>query len=246
MNSCTASCQGGGWQCLDNPFPWPAPQTIEKVTFSVTIVDLLSGNPYAGVMVKACDKTDLPCTSPYDHSTTDASGLVSLTVPVGTVGFDGYLDMTGGDNGSGSTIFPALWYPIPYVISGGWRGRSQFVSTNDFPLLAAATGAAIDPTRGHFAADADNCNFLAPSGVSFTADTADGATKTFYYVGGVPSTSATQTEGPTAIGGFVNLPARLVLIKGFASGAGGREIAERTFAIRAGSFTVSTFPPNGP
>jgi hypothetical protein len=240
-------CQSGhDWDCLDKPYPWFTPQTLEKVTFSLTIVDLLSEKPFAGVMVKACNKTDLQCASPYDQATADANGLVSLTVPIGTVGFDGYLDMTGGDNGAGSTIFPALWYPIPYVISGGWRGRSQFVSTNDFPLLAAATGADIDPTRGHFAADADNCNFLAPAGVSYTADSADAKTRAFYFVNGVPSTSATQTEPPSAIGGFVNLPARVVLISGFSSQAGGRKIAQRTFAIRAGSFTVSTFPPNGP
>jgi hypothetical protein len=247
MNPCASACEPGhGWECLDTPFLWPKPHAVEKVTFSVTIVDLLSEKPFVGVAVKACDKTDLACASPYNRTTTDATGMASLSVPIGTVGFDGYLDMTGGDDGSGNPIFPALWYPIPYVISGGWRGRIQFVSTSDLVMLAGAAGAQVDSTRGHFAANADDCNFLAADGVSYTADSADATTKAFYFVGGVPSTSATETAPPSAIGGFLNLPPRLVLIKGFSSRAGGREIAERTFAIRAGSFTVGTFPPGGP
>jgi hypothetical protein len=244
QNDCAAACQTGrGWQCLDAPFFWPKPKALGQITFSVTVVDLLSEQPYAGATVKACQRIDLLCANPLDETTADATGLVSLTVPSGSIGFDGYLDITGGDNGAGSTIFPAMWYPVPPVIAGGWRGTVQFVSTADLPILGAATGAEIDPTRGHFAANADDCNFSPAGGVSFTADSADDKTKSFYFLQGLPNISATATDPANPIGGFVNLPAKLVLIRAFSAIAGGKKMGEASYGIRAATFTTSSFPP---
>jgi len=244
QNTCGAACDTGrGWQCLDMPVRWPKPKGFGTIAFSVTIVDLLSEKPYANADVKACSKLDLPCTMPLDQGRTDGGGLVALTVPAGTEGFDGYLDITGGDNGSGSAIFPAIYYPVPPVISPGWRGRFQFVSAQDLTLLGAATGAAIDPARGHFAANTSDCNFTGAGGVSFTVDSADAETQAFYFVNGVPNISATQTDPRSPIGGFVNLPPKLVLVSATSAAAGNKTMGTMTVNIRAGSFTTTTFPP---
>jgi hypothetical protein len=218
------------------------------LTFSVAIADLLSERPYAGSLVKACNKLDAQCALPIDQSTTDSDGLVSLTVPAGSDGFSGYLDITGGDNGSvdggTSPIFPALWYPVPPIVSPGLRQRIQFVSAADLPTLGALTRAEIDPTRGHFAANALDCNLIAAGGVSFTADVADDKTRSFYFVGGVPNISATSTDPQTAIGGFVNLPGnQLALITATATQDGNKKIGSLVFHIRPGSFTTTSLPP---
>jgi len=199
-NACGPACQSGrNWQCLGGSVVWPKPKAAGKFTFSVTVVDLLSEKPFAGSVVKACDKADALCASPIDRSMTDGEGLVSITVPAGASGFNGYLDITGGDNGSvsGGTnpIFPALYYPVPPIISPGWRGRMQFVSSADLPILGGLTRADIDPTRGHFAANALDCNLIAAGDVSFSADSADDKTRSFYFDrNGLPSISATATD----------------------------------------------------
>ncbi|HKQ69635.1 MAG TPA: hypothetical protein VJT73_09860 [Polyangiaceae bacterium] len=241
QNTCADACQiGRTWECLDTPQHWPKPKALGNVTFSMNIADLVTEKPYKQATVKACRNTDFMCTTPVDQSMTDDNGLVSLSVPPGSEGFNGYIDITGGDNGEGSAIFPAMWYPQPPIVAGGWRGTTQFVSIASFPRLSIATGATIDPTRGHFAANATDCNFSPAAGVSFIADTADKATQSFYFIGGIPSISATETAAGSPIGGFVNLPAKLVVVD---ASFKGRPMGQLQFNIRAGTFTTSSFPP---
>lgn len=252
QNTCHAACETGkAWQCLDAPVPWPIPKSVGDFTFSVTVVDLLSENPYVGATVRACKQLDLQCDVPIDQSVTDSTGLVSLKVPVGSVGFNGYLEVTGGDNGTGmgadSAVFPALYYPVPPIIAPGWRGRLQFVSAGDLPILAAFTTVDVDPARGHFATNAVDCNFTNAGGVSFTADSQlanpdDPKLKGFYFVNGIPNIHATATDPLTSIGGFVNLPANSTLITATVA-ATGKNLGQLSYNIRAGWFTVSSFPP---
>ncbi len=141
-----------------------------------------------------------------------------------------------------------MWYPIPPIVAEGWRGSIQFISAADLPLLAAFTTVDIDPTRGHFAANAVDCNFTPAGGVAFTADSieadpGDKSIKTFYFVGGVPNIHALATDPGTAIGGFVNLPAHGTLVTATATTAGNKKLGSLLFNIRAGWFTTSSFPP---
>jgi len=253
QNACASSCQSGGnWACLDGSVLWPKPRTLGPLTFSVTVADLQTEKPYAHAHVRACAKIDVECSSPLDESDTDATGLVSLTVPTGS-GFEGYLEITGGDNGNGkdnmpSPIYPAMWYPVPPVIAQGWRGRIQFISQADLPLLALFTTVDIDPTRGHFAANAVDCNFTIAGGVSFSADSieadpGDKAIKTFYFVGGLPNIHAAATEPGTGIGGFVNLPAHGTVVTATATTADNKKLGSLSINIRAGWFTTTSFPP---
>jgi hypothetical protein len=222
--------------------PWPKPKGVGNVKFSIAVVDVTTEKPYVGTTVKACGKLDFPCAFPLDQQLTDAAGLVSISVPTGLLGFDGYLDLTGGKNDSGSAIFPALWYPKPPVIADGFRNKVQFVSTANFSIFGLLTGTTIDPTRGHFVANAQDCGFSAAAGVSFTVDTADAQTRSFYFVGGVPSPAATATD-QSAVGGFVNLPPHLVLLTATSAAAGGKSMGSLTFVVRPGAFTSSSFPP---
>jgi len=248
QNACAQACvTGKAWSCLDTTIVWPKPRTLGTITFSVTIVDLLLEKPYARAAVKACPRNDPLCTNPSKQGVADDNGLVELTVPGGSNGFDGYLDITGGDSSGGdggtpSPIFPAIWYPAPPIISGGWRGRVQFPSASEIPLLAALVGTTIDPTRGHFAANASDCNFSEAPGVTFAADSADMNTQSFYFLNGNPDTSAKQTDGVSGIGGFVNLPARFARITANSTVAG-KSLGAQQFNIRAGTFTTSSFAP---
>jgi hypothetical protein len=248
QNACAQSCVAGDdWSCLDSTVVWPKPHSLDPITFSVTIVDLLTELPFAGVSFKACQRNDPSCNTPIKTGVADQNGLVEVTVPGGPQGFDGYLDLTGGDSsvgdaGTPSPIFPSMWYPAPAVIAGGWRGRAQFPAAAEVPLLATLVHTTIDPTRGHFAANTGDCNFSAAPGVSISTDVADAATKTFYFLNGNPDVTAHETDAVSAIAGFVNLPAGFVLITAKSNPAN-KSLGQQQFTIRAGTFTTSSFAP---
>jgi hypothetical protein len=240
---CSEAClPGRNWTCLDARPPWLKPKSAGNITFSLTIVDIVGEAPFAHATVKACGRLDRDCSKPIFASTTDETGFVSLTVPAGSIGFDGYVDMSGGD---GSPIFPAIWYPSPNIISSGWRGRIQFVSEDSFKLLASLTTAKIDPMRGHFAANAQDCNFASAPGVTFETDKTDDATTVFYFVGSTPKTNAHETDALTGIGGYINLPADgLTLVTArIRINDEDKVIGSNTYIIRPGTFTTTSIPP---
>jgi hypothetical protein len=171
-----------------------------------------------------------------------------LTVPAGLSGFDGYLDINGGKVPStGAAAFPALWYPVPFVVADGWRGKSEIPSADEFVILTAAAGLTLDPTRGHFALNAVDCAFTPAAGVSFSIDIADSKTVASYFVGGVPVTGAVSTD-QSGVGEFLNLPtnppARLAVVKARSGTAGGKSMGSLSFIIRPGTLTTgSSYPP---
>ena len=65
-----------------------------------------------GVTLRGCAKTDDMCASPLDTQTSDANGIAKMHVPLGTTGFDGYVDFAGGG------VEPLLNYFNPPVIHG--------------------------------------------------------------------------------------------------------------------------------
>jgi hypothetical protein len=248
-SQCASACPSGqNWSCLDSPVVWPKPPAVGSITFSVTFVTFTSEQPFVGETVKACDKLDYTCSRPIRMATSDDMGLVTLTVPAGLSGFDGYLDVSGGKvAGTGAPAFPSIWYPVPFVVADGWRGRTQLLSTDEVKFITAATGGTPDPSRAQVAVNAVDCDFAPAAGVSFAVDLADAATVTYYLVGDVPVTTATKTD-QTGIGAFLNLPtvapAGPAVVKAISGAAGGKPMGSLTFILRPGTLTTSSmFPP---
>lgn len=247
-NQCATPCQPGqSWACLQSATLWPGPPTVGMVTFSVTFVNFTAAAPFVGTAVKACSKLDYTCTSPLASATADSTGLVTLTVPTGTTGFDGYLEVTGGQDDTGAAVFPALWYPVPFVVADGWRGQTTLPATDELQTIIGATGTTIDPTRGSIAMNAVDCAFTPAAGVSFTAVPIDSKTVSYYLVGGVPVTTATQTD-QSGIGAFANVPttspAGLTVVSAISTTAGGKSLGSLSFVVRPGMLTTSSsFPP---
>ena len=177
---------------------------------------------------------------------TDETGLVSLTVPVGTNGFDGYLEIRDGS--VGSICRAHLPHPLTTPASAdhfGRLAREDRVRLGREPAESSApvTRAEVDDKFGHFAANAEDCSLAPAGGVSFTADPVGPKTKPFYFVGELPSTSADRTEIAVPIGGFVNLPAQLVRVQARAVGAGDKPMGSLLVQIKAGYITSTSFPP---
>ena len=77
---------------------------------------------------------------------------------------------------NGDTIFPSIWYPVPFVVADGWRGRTLLLSKSDFLSFLAATGTTPDPARGHIGLNAADCAYGPAAGVTFTLDSSDANT----------------------------------------------------------------------
>ncbi len=248
-NGCGPACPSGqSWACLDTTIVWPKPPSVNTVTFSVTFVDFSSGAPFVDATVKACSKLDFACGTPLDSATTDATGKVTVTVPAGLSGFDGYLDVSGGNGAdAGTAVFPSLWYPVPFVVADGSRGPTQLLAADEIAGIAAATNTNPDPTRGIVVVNAVDCNFTPAAGITFSVNPTDQATVSYYLVGGVPVTSAMATD-QSGIAAFLNVPtnaaARLVVVGATSAAAGGKSMGSLTFVVRPGTVTTSSsFPP---
>jgi hypothetical protein len=246
--ACASACRGGSsWDCVGSVL-WPKPDRSRDLDVTLGLSDVLQGDPFVGVDVKLCARVDLTCAGPKATATSDATGKVNLRMPSGITGFDGYIDMSGGSLGdAGDAIFPSLWYFVPPYITGGWKGYLQFISMKSMDALAGVVqvnghSVVLDPTRGHVAIDAMDCGFNAAPGVSISADTADGASVTFYFVNGLlPSASATETDAQTGIGGIVNLPApNLTTIT---AKLGGETYGSIQVYVRPGVLTSVALPP---
>jgi hypothetical protein len=236
--NCAEECTSAtAWSCLDENPTFLKPPSADPITFGMSIVEFVTEKPYEGLTVKACSQSDLDCGAPLATATTDANGRFEMTVPSGPSGFNGYIDL------SGQSIFPALYYFLPPLIVGGDRGRLRLPAADTITLLVKAIGVELDPTRGHLALVPWDCTLSPAPGVSLSIDTADAMTTTYYFRQGAPSHAATETDVAPALGGAVNLPARLALVRATVTSRD-QPSAEVNFNIRAGTLTASSLPPS--
>jgi hypothetical protein len=195
----------------------------------------LQGNASLGALkVKACDKADAACANPITQGTVDAMGDITLSVPTGTVGFDGYFDISGG------IIVPTLLYYLPPVgmdIPAG-SVTVPLVTTDTFGLLGVLL-AAPNANEGHVIAIGQNCMDAATAGMVFTAAPAAADTLQAYVANSLPDKTAKSTDA-TGISLVINLPVGTEDVS--FSYMGVTTATEKVF-IRKGTITYATLPP---
>jgi hypothetical protein len=236
--NCSDACSSDhAWGCLERRPPVLKPPTLDRITFTMTVVEFLNETPYVGLAVKACARTDLDCTAALDTTTTDENGAFTLTVPPGPSGFDGYVDL------SGSNIYPTLYYFLPPVIVGGTRGKLRLPSSQTITLLAGGISVDLDSTRGHLAMVPWDCTMSPAPGVSIAIDAADDKSTSFYFQNNLPSHAVTQTGSDPALGGAVNLKTGITLVRTKVESLGTIS-SQFSFNIRAGTLTAGSIPPS--
>jgi hypothetical protein len=204
--SVSGSCVGPDYQCLGEV---PTPPAPTSTYFSVinTYVDVSSGVPVpaAGLTVNVCAKTDAPCASPEDTATTDESGGVSLTVPAGPSGFDGYFDVTG-PSGDGGTILETLVFSGQPVVADGYGPTTNVMTAAALQQSVAALGT-LDPTRAQVLVADEACRSTPAFGASLAVSSADGATKVGYVgASGIVAGASTFPVNDEALAYVVNVP----------------------------------------
>lgn len=236
VENIAASSGGVNWGCLGNAC-LPTPGAATSFNQLLTVKNLIGGAAVQGVTVKVCARTDASCAHPLSTLTSAADGTATASLPVTAgVGFDGYLDMSGGG------ILPALFYPYPpWVADSGGSKRLNVSTPGQFSLFAGLAGATLDDTRGHVGMVAYDCGLQKAPGVALTASTADASSTREYTRNNLPNSSVTET-GPDGGGGFINLPVGPVTITGVRSD-NQAHVGTITVQIRAGTLTTASFSP---
>jgi hypothetical protein len=242
MGGSAESCDGGmgggsdeepEWCCLGNvEYPSPATATID---LGVQAIAFVTNSTLEGLTVKACATADTACASPVAEGITDAEGMITLTVPTGDVGFDGFFDVTG------SAIRPALVFPFPPPAQNEDGVKVQLVTNAIYPLLQTSVSFTPDPARGDLVVLATDCNAKQAPGVQVAASTADADSVAIYVVGMAPSLDATETDA-TGVAGWFNLPAGPVDISANRA-IDAAPIGTISVFVRPGSITYTTIPP---
>lgn len=214
---------------------WPDPP---QATYSMKLyaVDYATRKNVSNVQVKVCPSGDVACANPTAMGTTDATGAVTLDVPVGKSGINGYLELSSSSSVT-SLHFVSHTNNVYY-----WNGgvlSAYIVSKTLFAQLAGAVGATVDPARGHLGFLTEDCGGRLVAGVSVNASTADAQSIQVYSLNGVPSKSATQTDS-SSFGYIINVPTGPAVLT---SRSGATQLGSQNVLFRAGALTtVNTVP----
>jgi hypothetical protein len=169
------------------------------------------------------------CGSWFSETYTDANGKYSITLPVSKSGFDGYMELTG------DSIFPtAAFWRGPMLTENMAIADSRVPTISDASVVFSLMKVKPDPGRGHIVAAFADCNGDVAGGVSLTVDTADSLSTTFYMIGGLPSTTATESDAGDAFGGVANVPAGSPATVTARLAKTGQVLATERIPVRAG------------
>jgi len=241
-SACEPATEDGGGDagsplgCLGSVKAPPTPPA-GNVAITMSFFDEVSPTTtLSGITVQACAKLDVNCANPLTAVvTSDAQGDATLQV---AAGFDGYFQING------PTTVPALWYFSPLPVADE-RIALGLLAPSSFQSIAEAVGATIDPDAGHainFALDCTATYGTFTSGMSFGADKTTSETRAFYFVNGLPSTTATATD-TSGIGGFANLPPGVVTVTATLAKTSVRS-GSVSILIRPGVITYSPIAPS--
>jgi hypothetical protein len=231
LSTCDLACQS--FACVGS-VSWPAPKT-PTVTFKFRPTDFESGKPLAGATIKVCALTDTACATPSATTTTDATGVATVTAPSSPGGIKGYLEVSA--TGYVTTLdFLALPGGNGTLDITGATIGGVVLTTSIWTTLLKAVSITPDPTRGYLTFVADDCAVSPAAGVKVSVSTEDAKSKSVYLEGGLPSATATATD-PSGEGGIINIPPGPATLTG--TDASGTKFSTQSVVFRAGAISLA-------
>ena len=230
--TCLEACEyGKHWDCVGkvtNPLP-KGPQVALDVSVSTGQAAL------GGVTVLACNLGS--CATPLANGTTDATGHVVLTLPLGAGGFTGYLAL------SAAGYEPEQFF-FAYRLSEVRSDLQLYMFTSaTLAGLVGAAGVTLDPARGVVIVGTGDCDFQAAQGVAVQATGTDGQTKVLYLLANqILSATATVTDAP-GVAFLVNVPAGTIGLTA-EPGAIGRTSSQGSVLVSPGTVSYVSLVPN--
>jgi hypothetical protein len=229
---------GREWGCVSQPAAprdlVTSPVGADRLVQSVQILSLVSEQVIPDISVRACSQRDIECTAPLtENLSLDAEGWVDLPL---YEGFDGFLEITGE-----TVMSTALFYADPLTLGTEVdRTALGLVETALLPALSGATGTQQDPEFGLVVLRAFDCQGEPAPGVTFSIDK-PGAP--WYFVGGLPSSTAVATEAGSGLGGFINVAPGIAVVDAELPGAPAPIARPKSVVVRQGWMTALRFLP---
>jgi hypothetical protein len=187
----------GPWRCLTEPVERPHP-TASTAHVRLPVCDVLLGcsTPLSELSGKLCAKLDPGCASPLPNGVSYANGAFSFDVPTGTLGFDGYLQITApaapcndqevfGDASSSlcallpqcdltapdarcfmPTYAPSLRFFNPPIVADADLPPLSIATTATSLAIGRATGGIQDPSKGSLLVTAMDCDGGGAEGIT--------------------------------------------------------------------------------
>lgn len=215
---------------------WPNPAQ-SSYSMKLYPVDFVTRKTIPNALVRVCPAGDANCTTPSAMGTTDATGMVTLNVPVVASGISGYLEISE-PNYMTTLSFLGHTDKLSYWANG--IIAPYIVSKAVFAQLIGAVGVTASPTRGHLGFLTEDCGGILSSGISVATSNADAQSIKAYSVAGVPSKTATQTDA-SGFGFIANVPSGAATVTSTRNGA--RMGSDDGVLFRAGSVTTINVAP---
>jgi hypothetical protein len=222
---------GADWSCLGAPpASVPTVPVTENVSYSLPIRSLL-GAPISNASAKVCLPADLACAMPLS----EVRGLAADDTLVVQVprGFNGFLELLVA--GHVPMVFqmrrPVLRDTVDSL-------PLQPIPTAGLAQLAGLLNVEIVSELGFLGVTVVDCKGARAPGVVLSNNLGG---RLFYFIDGVPSTSAPATAF-TGSGGFANVPTRLVEVAASLA-SDGRQVGTKTVLPRVGWITVVEVHP---
>jgi hypothetical protein len=215
------------WACLDEPLPGNAAPMVASVDLTLTVTDIVSLVPPAGLVARACAKVDVLCGTPLTSDVpVSEDGSLHLIVPQA---FDGFVEITSPANVS-------TMYFLNRQLMSDASEAFTIVSRTALAGLAMQGNVALDPTLGNLLVRAFDCVGAPASGVALSSDVSGTA---FAFVDGLPNPGLNETTADGLVG-FVNVPIGYAVLQ---ARLGARVLGTASLIVRPGWFTYGDMEP---
>ena len=220
------------------------------VSLQIDAQGLADGMPTSDGIIRICSLTDVSCATPRpvlggDAAAPDGGGTGWVALPpsaelTATVedAFVGAVEFQSAKYVPMLDMIAAIFEPVTsYTITAVTAAEIQTAAS-----LAAGRSGAYDPkTRGTVFAIVRDCNRIELAGMRFDITMKDSAAFGFYFQGGLPSASATQTEN-SGRGGFANLLPGFYTVTATDT-ATGKLHGNAAIIVRVGTITIVNVLP---
>ncbi len=238
---CSTPCAwGSNWTCVGR-VSWPKPKA-GTIAISADVQDYVTAMPAPGVDVAVCNPADVACSQPLAQGATDATGTVSLQIPIEP---SAVVPLTGSLMLTSPNIVPLRFFwgfalSESEVSFGGPRGGSLVVITpSELSSILASVGVSEDPARGIVIALVRDCTSAPATGVQVTTGESDALIRALYGTTG--STAQTSTDA-TGVVMFVNVPPGNLDLTATPK-ALGKPSSHATVPVQPGTMTWVEMPP---
>jgi hypothetical protein len=240
------------WACLGQPVPGAGMKSPLDLTLIVmdglqpevsaggvdggSDLVTVSGAYLPGITVQACDLLDPGCASADATQVTDDGGRATFQLDTGFQGFFRMEGMLGGNPGVPVSLYPGGFLPSDNETSvPAYELSQQGLQILAGSLVETPLALGPDAGAGHLLVNIYDCEDHQATDIQLAFSNLGSTAQPFYMKEGIPSTTATQTDG-YGLGGAIDIALGAQTVTATLAGKG-TVLGSTTVVIRPGEIT---------